>query len=480
MGSDVFRTRLRVLLEALGGEASSGGPDDASRVAAILESTGETDQLWLACAVLRAELPVRETVVEAKRLLRASGGAAVLAEIGRGGRRRWRQRSREVRVVRGSTVVDVHHTARTGLATGIQRVVRMSIRRWIDKPGVELVGWDADYRSIVQLTDGQIENALNGTLGLVRTDRKSVVIVPWRSSYILPELAIEPDRLARVQALAEFSGNRTAVIGFDCVPLTSAETTARGMGSAFARNLRAVAEMDRVATISAAAAQEYAGWRAMLTSIGLRGPEITPILLPDEIDAAPSDESLEAARAVLRPDALPLLLCVGSHEPRKNHLGVLHAAEMLWLRGREFRLVFIGGNAWRSELFLAEFGRLVDEGRPLTAMSKVTDAFLSSAYALADATIFPSFNEGFGLPVAESLAAGTPVITSNYGSMKEIADQGGAVLIDPRADSDIISAIDRTLFDGVTAARARAEARQRRHRTWDEYAAEVWDYFQRD
>lgn len=479
MGSDVFRARLRVLLEALDSDASSG-PDDASRVAAILESTGETDQLWLAYAVLRAELPVRETVVEAKRLLRVSGGAAVLDQIGRDGPRGRRGRSREVRVVRGSTVVDVHHTARTGLATGIQRVVRMSIRRWIHKPGVELVGWDADYRSIVQLADGQIDNALNGTQRRASPDRNAVVIVPWRSSYVLPELAIEPDRLARVQALAEFSGNRTAVIGFDCVPLTSAETTARGMGSAFARNLRAVAEMDRVAAISTAAANEYAGWRAMLTSIGLRGPEITPILLPDEIDATPNEESLEATRAVLRPDALPLLLCVGSHEPRKNHLGVLHAAEMLWLRGREFRLVFVGGNAWRSELFMAEFGRLVDEGHPLMTMSKITDEFLSSAYALADATIFPSFNEGFGLPVAESLAAGTPVITSNYGSMKEIAEQGGAVLIDPRADSDIISAIDRTLFDGVTAARARAEARQRRHRTWDEYAAEVWDYFQCD
>ena len=89
--------------------------------------------------------------------------------------------------------------------------------------------------------------------------------------------------------------------------------------------------------------------------------------------------------------------------------------------------------------------------------------------------MFPSVNEGFGLPVAESLACGTPVITSNFGAMKEIADAGGgALLVDPRDDDSVTDGMRALLTDDALLARLAAEAVARPVGSWDVYAEETW------
>jgi len=473
------RDRLNLLVSTMEGtdRADATDLDDLiARAAAGLDRGGEAE-MWLSLAVLRAALPIRDEVIELRRMIRARGSAAAVAQLLRS-RGRWHRvssrRHRSVRVLRDAILVDVHHTARTGLSTGIQRVVRETIARWVRDPRVVLVGWDDLFRTIQPLGADERQHALAGGARIPRRSRRAEVVIPWRSLYFLPELATEPLRMQRVQALAEFSGNRTAVIGFDCVPLTSAETTAVGMGSLFAKNLRAVAEMDRVAAISSAAATEYRGWRDMLAGIGLTGPEVTEVMLPDAVESPDGGQLASAREALDLTDDLPLLLCVGAHEPRKNHLAVLYAAEQLWRAGREFRLLFIGGNAWRSAPFFDELAVLRARGRPVRAVSAVPDDVLWGAYRLATATVFPSLNEGYGLPVGESLAAGTPVVTSGYGSMAEIARSGGAVLVDPRDDLDLARGIESALFDGSVQTALRAAAAARPRRTWDDYATELW------
>src|SRR5690606_27186200 len=121
------------------------------------------------------------------------------------------------------------------------------------------------------------------------------------------------------------------------------------------------ARMDVVATISHTAAGEYRGWRAMLASAGLPGPEIVTVMLADGAAEADPVHEAEATRVFVAADAegeLPLVLCVGSHEPRKNHLAVLHAAELLWRAGERFSLAFVGGNGWNSEEFFLRVAQL--------------------------------------------------------------------------------------------------------------------------
>jgi glycosyltransferase involved in cell wall biosynthesis len=292
---------------------------------------------------------------------------------------------------------------------------------------------------------------------------------------VLPELLAEPGRVDRFHTLARSSGNHTAAIGFDCVPLTTGETVIEGMGADFAHYLSAVAQVDRVATISDAAAAEFRGWRSMLQGAGISGPEITAIPLP--VDRPPlNDEAVEEAATHLAVVGMPMVLVVGSHEPRKNHRAVLHAAELLWRDGLNFSVLFIEGNSWNEERFTASLHRLQAAGRPVHAVSAPTDDLLWAAYHVARCTLFPSLNEGFGLPVAESLASGTPVITSNFGSMREIAEPGGALLVDPRDDHDIARALTRLLTDDDLHAELVRQARERPRRTWEQYADETWGY----
>jgi glycosyltransferase involved in cell wall biosynthesis len=449
-------------------------PADADLAGALDGLVDPTDrsQVWLALAVLTGRMPEEDTVLEVARASEFDDGAALaeaVAALTTDDSASW-----SVRVVTEGTVVDVAHTASTTLTTGIQRVARETSRRWIRDHACEPVSWTRGFEAMRELTAVEHDRIVSARAA--DEDRESdqtTVVVPWRSRYLLPELAAEPARAARLRAFARFSGNRTGVIGFDCVPITSAETTQLGFAGVFAGNLAAVRWFDEVATISRAACTEYTGWTRTLGAIGVTGPRVRAVSLPVEAPSS-TDEELERARTRFVIPDLPLVLVVGSHEPRKNHGAVLHAAEVLWQEGLEFSLTFIGGNAWDSEAFQARLAAAQAAGRPVETASKIADPQLWAAYRLARFTVFPSFNEGFGLPVAESLAVGTPAITSEFGSMREIADGGGALLVDPHDDASVTGAMRRLLTEDALVARLGAEAAARPPRTWDAYAAEAW------
>lgn len=480
MKRDIIGQRLRTLLTTLSPDAPAGGSTSelVSRIAAAIgRPSGEV--AWLVLAVVTAAFPERQAVIDLRRSMVLDGADSALSSVVKSARRRIALRpwsAPAVRVAQDAVIVDVHHTARTGLATGIQRVVRMTLPHWTAQHDVVLTGWTSGLDALRPLTERERNNAVHGTdkgaAAAARTAHE--VLVPWRSTYLLPELAIEEERTSRLLSFAEFSRNATAVIGFDCVPLTSAETVGIGMGGAFGKTLAAVARFDRVVTISEAAANEYRGWAQMLEGANIAGPRVTSVVLPSDVGEV-DQQGLERARDVLLADEdLPLLFCVGSHEPRKNHLAVIAAAEELWRQGRLFSLAFVGGNSWGSEEFVVQVEQLVQRGRPIKAVTAISDDILWGGYRIARATIFPSFNEGFGLPVAESLAVGTPVVTSDFGSMKEIAELGGAVLVNSRRDEDVARGLEEALFDEAIRTRLRVEAAARPRRGWADYAEELW------
>ena len=475
--------RMATLLRTLGQPVPAGGCRPLARAVETALTAADAPRVWLALAVLTGRLPVDADVVETLRRLRLDGPRCALSpavarstsRLGSG-----RRNPARVEVLCGAVTVDLQHTSETDLATGIQRVARETARRWDRDHEVELVGWTEDYTALRRL--GPL--AHRRALGDIRTAERVVpqpttqdvptIVVPWGGTHLTVELATEEPRTSRMQALARYSGNRTAMIGFDCVPLTTAETAAEAMGAAFARLLAGVGHMDRVATISEGAAVEYRGWRAMLAGAGLAGPDIVSVPLPVEAQE-PTAVALEAARSRFALGSLPLVLVVGSHEPRKNHLAVLHAAELLWREGLAYSLVFVGGNSWSSDRFTQVFTGMRDGGRPVQSISALSDELLWAAYRTAHVVLFPSLNEGFGLPVAEALASGTPVITSGYGSMAEIAEHGGALLVDPRDDHDLVRALRRILTEPALHAELAAQAGARPRRSWDTYADELWD-----
>jgi len=470
-----WRERLPLLASALGvtGDEPAVNPSAVPALPAALDPT-DPQHVWLALAVLSGRLPDETTVIETTRACELDGIAALwdaVARITTTESAAW-----DLKVVTDAVIVDVAHTISTGLSTGIQRVARETARRWIAETDAIPVSWTRDFQSIRQLTGRERERLIRGYAVEDRALKPDArVVVPWRCTYLVPELAAEVERSTRLLPIARFSGNRTGVIGFDCVPLTSAETTQIGFSRLFTTNLAAVRWMDRVAAISDAAATEYEGWRSMLAATGLAGPRIAAVTLPVDFPEPTAEELADAHGRFVLPGN-PLVLVVGSHEPRKNHLAILHAAELLWRDGVGFSLTFVGGNAWGSDAFRARLTDLQRAGRPVDAVSKLPDSSLRAAYRLARCTVFPSFNEGYGLPVAESLAAGTPVVTSAFGSMADIAAAGGALTVDPHDDHAIAAAMRALITDDVLHATLARQAKQRARRTWDTYAREAWDH----
>jgi len=431
---------------------------------------------WLMLACLEGRLPTADQVRAAVRTSVLEGRiAAIRLAIWSGPLPRYLDAGpwHRVNVVSERVIVDVHHTAQTDFATGIQRVTREATRRWLAQHNPLLIGWRPEMTSMRALTAAEVHRACWGGPA-VTIPIDDPILVPWNCTYILPELAAEASRTQYLLAMAQYAPNPLNIIGYDLVPVTTAETSHEGLIPGFAGNLAAARYARNIAPISIGAAGEYLGWRDMLVGTGLSGPSIKPVVLPAAAHPV-SPDVIAAARTRLQAGSLPLVMVVGSHEPRKNHVAVLHAAELLWREGQQFCLAFIGGNSWNSEDFSATLEGLQLKGRPVEALSAANDDLLFGGLQVARFTVFPSINEGFGLPVAESLACGTPVITSNYGSMREIADAGGgALLVDPRDDTSICDAMRLLLNDDALHAELVAQAKSRPARTWEDYAAATW------
>nr|WP_231368812.1 glycosyltransferase [Frigoribacterium sp. CG_9.8] len=261
------------------------------------------------------------------------------------------------------------------------------------------------------------------------------------------------------------------MVGYDAIPVTSAEYVISSESERFVRYLSIVKHADLVVGISRSSSEEFAGFADALTAQGLRGPRVITVSLP--IALAREESALTDISA--RSRRVPLVLCVGTQEPRKNQLAVLAASELLWKRGMAFEVLFIGGAAMPLSIpFDIEVDRLRRLGRSVSVIRNGSDAILERAYRDARFSMFVSLHEGFGLPIGESLAAGTPVIATDYGSMAEIANGGGCLVVDPRNDESIAEAMRMLLTDDIELDRLEHEALARPSRTWDDYSAELW------
>lgn len=174
----------------------------------------------------------------------------------------------------------------------------------------------------------------------------------------------------------------------------------------------------------------------------------------------------------------PLILAVGTIEPRKNYTGLIEA----FARLREG----VGNGAVQAPAMLAIAGRrgwLYDEvfetvkrlgvEEQVRFLDYVPDDDLPALYSLADVVAMPSLYEGFGIPVVEAMACGTPVVCSESGSLPEVAGEA-ALLVDPRDGDALAEALRQALFDGSVRQRLADSGRARALEfNWDQAAIET-------
>ena len=169
------------------------------------------------------------------------------------------------------------------------------------------------------------------------------------------------------------------------------------------------------------------------------------------------------------------ILCVGTLEQRKNHLTLLAAAERLWNDGIRFKLELIGRTTreWGARV-LTEVERLRTKGFPADWRRHVDNNAVLAAYDECAFTVFPSFLEGYGLPIAESLARGRPCICGGNGALGEVAAGGGCVIVDQTNPAELANAMRALLTDEPAYQQKCAEARNRKFESWQKIAKELF------
>ena len=166
------------------------------------------------------------------------------------------------------------------------------------------------------------------------------------------------------------------------------------------------------------------------------------------------------------------VLWLGTIEPRKNLPRLLDAFTRL--DRDDVELVIAGGEGWNDELAAIE--RRSPAG--VRRIGFVPPADLAALYASAAVFCFPSRQEGFGLPVLEAMAQGTPVVTSAGTATAEVVGDAG-LTVDPDDPSAIAGALASLLDDPVRARRLGAEGKRRAetHFTWNRTASGLVDAY---
>ncbi|MDJ0336522.1 glycosyltransferase [Salinibacterium sp. G-O1] len=474
-----FRSRAQTALRAMDIDTDAATTEEAlARLLCAAASNSRGPEAWLAFVALSAVFPTATQLAQFRReLFLAQPDQQIAAALRTAGAAPGVRSAahRTLTIVADRPVVDVGHTSSSDHNTGIQRVVRRTVPLW-EHEAHELVGWSDDNAGYTGLDHEGRHRVLKWGRGNVPLPDSAavagaeVLVVPWRTTVILPEVAM-PERCAALACLAESSGSRVAMIGYDAIPLVSADLVDDIESERFANYLTIVKHAAVVSAISGAAGDEFSGFRNAVVAQGLPGPEIRTVPLAEDLGvAAGSHEVVESA--------VPVILCVGSHEARKNQEAVLAAAASLFRAGHLFKLVFVGGGSRRNLLhFDRALAKLSKQGMRVESHRRLGDAELFDLYAAARFCVFVSLHEGYGLPVVESLSHGTPVLTSNYGSLAEIARGGGCLQVDPRSVASIESGMRELLEDDDVIARLGEEISTRPVRTWSDYAKELWTSF---
>lgn len=159
--------------------------------------------------------------------------------------------------------------------------------------------------------------------------------------------------------------------------------------------------------------------------------------------------------------AAPFVLTVGDLQPRKNHSGLIEAFARLLRRYPQlpYDLVLAGKDTWYSGR-VREAARASGFAGRIRFTGFVTDDDLLQLYNAADLFVFPSFYEGFGLPLLEAMACGRAVACSNTSATPEVAD-GAAILFDPYDAGEIARAMADLLLDAELRARMERLGQQR-------------------
>ena len=217
-------------------------------------------------------------------------------------------------------------------------------------------------------------------------------------------------RRERVERALATSGARLVTFVHDLIPIEYPEFARPGHDRIHTRRMQTAAALSDAVIVNSAATG--LALRPFLDRAGR-----SPPMLVAPLGVQPRPAAAEAA-----PVASPYFVYLSTIEPRKNHLLLLH----IWRRLAETlgdatpRLVLVGRRGWENEMILDVLERSEVIKPFVSELSEITDARIGALLGGCRALLFPSFAEGFGLPLAEALMVGVPALCSDLAALREV------------------------------------------------------------
>jgi len=411
----------------------------------------------------------------------------------------------------GRILVDVTETIGFDLRTGIQRVVRELLKHGIagaaSRPVIPVMAAGNRFHELSEAGWARLHSPGTGGAGGQRAEQAQAGIMRLikRVATMSPQLydflqrtynnalfrrraaafrAPEPIRITpgdnilladsfwggtptlKAAGRAKAQGARVSLVAYDLIPFTHPQFCDARLTENYRRLMRrAVALSDRVFAISNDCATAF--------RMQFPAADVSAFRLGHDIHLEKAEASVEP----VWPEELwtgpgRVFVIVGSIEPRKGHCTVLDAFERRWARGEPDKLLIIGKVGWQVDDLIERIERHAEVDRRLFRIHNANDAMLKQALERSSAGIIASYIEGFGLPLAEGLSAGLPMVASDIAVFHEIAGER-AVYFTPGDAAALDGALDLLHRRFAEKTRAAAEF------TWPDWREAAEDFFAR-
>jgi len=269
-----------------------------------------------------------------------------------------------------------------------------------------------------------------------------------------------------IRRIAELKAKGTVLVqvSYDMLPAVTPQYSGHSTAPFINYNRAILPICDLVLSISEHTRRDIKAW---LGEQYLKVPRIEVIRLGDTLTGKhaiqPQDPAFHAAGL----KGGDFILCVGTIEVRKNHALLYYVYKLAKARGIELpKLIIVGRRGWLTENIFELITTDPDTATEIIPLVETNDDELTWLYRHCAFTVYPSFYEGWGLPIAESVAQGVPCISSNTSSMPEIA---GSLInyFNPASTEECLGAI-MELTNPSKLADAKRRVQQYKITSWDE------------
>ena len=357
--------------------------------------------------------------------------------------------------------------------TGVQRVARQTARA-LAESSLRVIAstWDAQTQTIEPLLPKEIHHLSKWS------GPRPKQWHPWvppteapKNSWLMsnempPKLGVGIN--SELLKFAELNKLRTSVTFFDAIPLILPDLYPAGTEALHYSYMEQLAEWDLICPISMQSAKDMLDLLSdsTITKHNLI-QKLHPISLPHEFPVARSSQSSKVAI-----NSRPFILVVSTFEQRKNHISLLKAAVIAQQSlPFGFDLILVGHPLESAVVKLVNsYKKMLPN---INVVCDASDEQIQRFFELADFTIFPSIEEGFGLPIVESLWHGKPVICDNQRAINELAKEGGCLRIDVLNVEEFAEAIVTLATDLDVYNRKCKEIESRSFSTWNNYVSHL-------